>query len=103
MKVYELTEHFAEEAGKDLFIEMATDRTQCIMYYIVKNGRLPPGFTMDPRIEKRAKTPINISEHKDELNTIAVPLRLEKTIGWLEFQRSDAAEMAEPIVNFGVF
>lgn len=84
----------------DLPIEMAIDRAQCLMFYIVKQkGMSPPGFQMDPRIERRAKAPILID---GDLDAFAA-LKLDPTLKWLEFLEEASNDLRDPPVTFGLF
>lgn len=88
----------------DLPIEFAIDRAQCLMFYIVKHkGELPPGFIMDPRIEERAQTPVEIMNGESDLKSPLVPNKVDSTIAWLSFAKAEHDVLREPLVTFGVF
>lgn len=86
--------------SSDLPIEIAIDRAQCLMYYIVKHkGVLPPGFQMDPRIERRARSPVLIDGDLDAFAAV----KLAPTLKWLAFLEETSKELSDPLVTFGVF
>jgi hypothetical protein len=89
--------------AKDLPIENAIDKAQCLMYYIVKHkGEVPPGFVMDPRIERRAKEEIHINTFPDSLQG-AGAVKLDPTLKWLVFVEEAFNELNDPPVTFNVF
>lgn len=96
-------EDLENQAAKDLPIEMAIDRCQCIMFYTVKHGKLPDGFVMDPRVEVRAKQPILINSHNDDLAGPNPIIKTTAMLGWLKFQEEAQHELSDPEVTFGVF
>lgn len=89
--------------AKDLAIESAIDKAQCLMFYIVKHkGETPPGFVMDPRIESRAKQPIVI-ERSDTLKERLGILTFKAALHWFEFLENAYTDLTVPPVTFGVF
>ena len=85
--------------GRDTVIELAIDRAQCLMFYIVKHkGNLPPGFVMDDRIKTRAEMPIDRGDPRSFM-----ALKLVATVDWLEFLVSESDALGNPEVTFGVF
>lgn len=80
----------------DMPIEVAIDRTQCLLWYIIKHkGAVPPGFVMDARISEKAKKSLsNLPYDLRSIGSIylAIPV-LEK----------ESADLRDPPVTFGVF
>ena len=80
----------------DVPIEVAIDRAQCLLWYIIKHkGAVPAGFVMDARISEKAKKsltdlPYDLRSIGTVLNAIPV---LEK----------ESADLRDPPVTFGVF
>jgi hypothetical protein len=80
----------------DMPIEVAIDRAQCLLWYIIKHrGVLPDGFVMDARISGKARTalanlPFDLKSIGSVLNAIPV---LEK----------ESTDLRDPPVTFGVF
>lgn len=90
--------------AKDLPYEMAIDRAQCLMFYIVKHGRLPEGFVMDDRVRRRAEERILVNvDNERDLRSDTPLYKLRGAIAWINFQNEAYAELNEPPVTFGVF
>ncbi len=102
-KISNLIEQFEENI--DFPIQSALDKAQCIMFYIVKNkGENPPGFIMDPRIKKRALTPILINSGiKQNSSSNARKFTTTTIVEWLDFFINENKELSTPPVTFGVF
>jgi hypothetical protein len=92
--------------AKDLPIESAIDKVQCIIFYIVKHkGQLPPGFVMDERITRRAHEELRMSTPYDVLvlnNPISNNARLVAVEKWLSFLNDSFDELSNPYVTFGL-
>jgi hypothetical protein len=91
---------------KDLPIEIAIDRAQCIIFYIVKHkGQFPPGFVMDERISRRAheelkmSIPFDILKRKEFIYHNAKLFAVER---WLSFLNIAYDELSEHPVTFGL-
>lgn len=101
------TTNYQDFLTADFPIEQAIDRTQCLLWYIVKNKKLPEGFTMDERIETRAKTPIQLSYNEGwSFSASLHPFPLHKVLALynlIELVNKDNKELSEPPVTFGVF
>lgn len=102
-----LQEYAKNQKELDFFIQTALDRVQCVMFYIVKHkGELPPGFTMDPRIEEKAREPISLTTddaHPEDSLKINNPLRkIESTLKTLNIIKKENKELT-PVVTFGIF
>ena len=109
----------ATEASRNAFlmlrlpINIALDRTQCLLYYVCKHEELPDGFRMDPRIERWARTPIAISLpdgrgkvqrllDKEDLQSPSPQIALSAVAQWITVFETVAADLM-PEVTFGVF
>ncbi len=92
-------------SAKDLPIEIAIDRAQCIIFYLVKHkGQLPPGFVMDERISKRAHQEVLKGTPPNILTGSYFPPRA-KLVGlqkWLSFLNEAYDELNDPPVSFGL-
>lgn len=93
-------------------INVALDRSQCLLYTICKHEALPDGFQMDPRIERWAHSPIQIDFvqkgetlrplGRDDLVSGIPDARVAALAGWITLFREVGAAFA-PEVTFGVF
>jgi hypothetical protein len=90
-------------ASKDFPIQIALDRTQCIMFLIVKKVKLPKCFMMDPRIERLAKTIVRIGWGRSSLEESLGAIKLDMTVGWLEFIQNKYDQLNDPPVTFNLF
>lgn len=94
-------------SAKDLALEKAIDRAQCIIFYIVKHkGQLPPGFQMDERISRRAHEELRMSIPYDILKSRDLYLQTARLLSvqkWLSFLIEADAELTNPEVTFNVF
>lgn len=88
--------------SKDLPMEIAIDRAQCIMFAIVKKVALPKGFVMDDRITALASKPIIISQYHQLINGIGT-IKLQATFHWLDYIEYLYIKLNDPPVTFGVF
>jgi hypothetical protein len=92
--------------AKDFPIEVAIDRVQCIIFYIVKHkGELPPGFVMDERITRRAHEELKMSMPSDILRRdepFFFNGKLMAVQRWLSFLNESYTELSEPPVTFGL-
>ena len=90
-------------ASKDFPIQIALDRSQCLMFLIVKKVKLPKCFEMDPRIVRLAKTIVQIGWGRSSLEEAAGAIKLDMTVGWLQFIQSKYDELNDPPVTFNMF
>jgi len=81
-------------------IEDAMNKVQCLLYQIMKNEALPDGFVMDKRIAQLARTPIQISSHKDE-DIPPLHLKYEYCVGWLRFLQEFETNYGVAPLTFG--
>jgi len=81
----------------DFPIEIAIDRAQCLLWYIVNHkGNVPDGFVMDERVSKKARTPI---ADLTDIDMFVIGSFL-KTATVLE---KESEYLRDPPVTFGVF
>ena len=90
----------------DLPIERAIDRAQCLLWVIVKNKRLPDGFVMDEKIQKRALEPIIFKEGRNDYggNIKMMPfsfITIPQIINLIRRVENDSIELED--VTFGVY
>lgn len=93
-------------------INIAIDRTQCLLFYICKHEKLPDGFVMDPRIAEWAHRPIEMDFvfggkvvrplEREDFRTGFPDARLAVAAGWITFFEEVGVAFA-PEVTFGVF
>jgi hypothetical protein len=81
-------------------IENAMNKVQCLMYQTLKNEELPDGFEMDERIELLARTPINVSSHREQ-EYPNVSKRYDFCVGWLNFIIEFETVYGEAPLTFG--
>jgi hypothetical protein len=98
----------------DFPIEIAIDRAQCLMFYIVKHkGKPPHGFVMDERIRVRALHPIFLVWHLLDDGYLGgdrnlppeelMPKRMNALLDWLWLLENEYRQLSDPPVTFGVF
>ncbi len=89
--------------SKDFPIQIALDRSQCLMFLIVKKVALPKCFEMDPRIVRLAKTIVQIGWGRSSLEEGVGKIKLDITVAWLQFIQTKYNELNDPPVTFNVF
>jgi hypothetical protein len=89
-------------AARQLAIEMAVDRTQCVLFYILKYGSLPPNFRMDERVDTLAKTPID-ANHGHELSQQPTNEMIQSMLRWMDVYDTLTTTLSTPLVTFGLF
>ena len=91
----------------ELPLESAVEKAQCLLWVIVKNKKLPPGFVMDKRIEIRAKTPIILMKGQtnfvDDLGSLRMQYAIPQIAKLIQIAEADKLELENPEVTFGVY
>jgi len=91
----------------ELPLESAVEKVQCLLWVIVKNKKLPPGFVMDKRIEIRAKTPIILMDGQtnfgDDLSSRRFNYSIPQIVKLISIVETDKIELMNPEVTFGVY
>ncbi len=101
----ELTQQKKQElTNKIQIIENTLNIVQCILYEIMRIGKLPEGFVMDPRIEEYARNEIIILDRSDYEGMPDFPEnRYEFAVKWLHFvDRFNAQINEENPVTFKI-
>lgn len=89
-----------EYINGNFVIEGALDKTQCLLYFIVKHkGNVPAGFRMDDRIKRRAYEKILID---GDVNG-HMATKIDPIGKWLDFLQETSNELNDPPVTFDVF
>ena len=89
--------------SKDFPIQIAIDRTQCVMFLIVKKAAIPKCFVMDKRIASLAKSIVQIGWGRSSLVDSSGEPQLQMTVAWLRFIQQKYNQLIDPPVTFNLF